>query len=109
MVVAGTVEAPSLGILDGAGLGVDLVGCPLHEAPVAAALPGIFLASLGEAGFSTTTHAGLIAAGQQRAAIANRTAAPTHSVGSPSRADGQIRRARQISSPGQRRAHSAVR
>ena len=39
MVVAGTVEAPSLGILDGAGLGVDLVGCPLHEAPVAAALP----------------------------------------------------------------------
>ncbi|MDN3567246.1 acyl-CoA synthetase [Paeniroseomonas aquatica] len=36
---------------------------PDHAAAVAAALPGIFLASLGEAGFGTTTHAGLIAAG----------------------------------------------
>lgn len=39
MVAAGTVGDPTLGILDGAGLGVDLVGCPLHEAPIAAALP----------------------------------------------------------------------
>lgn len=39
MVVAGTVEEPTLGILDGAGLGIDLVGCPLHEPAIMAALP----------------------------------------------------------------------
>lgn len=39
MVAAGTVDDPSLGILDGAGLGIDLTGCPLHEAPIVAALP----------------------------------------------------------------------
>lgn len=39
MVVAGSVEEPTLGILDGGGSGVDLSGCPLHEAPIVAALP----------------------------------------------------------------------
>ena len=41
MVVAGTVEAPTLGILDEAGRGVDLQGCGLHEAPLRAALPAV--------------------------------------------------------------------
>lgn len=39
MVVAGSVEEPTLGILDGGGLGVDLAGCPLYEPAVAAAMP----------------------------------------------------------------------
>ncbi|MCV2393613.1 23S rRNA (uracil(747)-C(5))-methyltransferase RlmC [Actinotalea sp. M2MS4P-6] len=38
MVVAGTVEAPTLGILDGAR-GVDLRGCALHTPGITAALP----------------------------------------------------------------------
>jgi 23S rRNA (uracil747-C5)-methyltransferase len=37
MVVAGTIDAPTLGILDGAGRGVDLSDCPLYPAPLAAA------------------------------------------------------------------------
>ncbi|MGP7959358.1 23S rRNA (uracil(747)-C(5))-methyltransferase RlmC [Sanguibacter sp. A247] len=41
MVVGGTVAAPTLGILDEAGRGVDLRGCGLHEEPLAAALPAI--------------------------------------------------------------------
>lgn len=41
MVVAGTVDAPTLGILDPAGGGVDLRDCPLHEAPLHAALPAL--------------------------------------------------------------------
>ncbi|WP_127479015.1 23S rRNA (uracil(747)-C(5))-methyltransferase RlmC [Nocardioides pantholopis] len=39
MVVAGSVDAPSLGILDPVGGGVDLRDCPLHVAPIRAALP----------------------------------------------------------------------
>lgn len=39
MVVGGTVEAPTLGILDPAGHGIDLRGCGLHEPDLAAALP----------------------------------------------------------------------
>lgn len=39
MVVAGTVDEPRLGILDGGGRGVDLQDCPLHEAAITAALP----------------------------------------------------------------------
>jgi len=39
MVVAGTVEAPTLGILDPAGGGVDLRGCGLHDPRLADALP----------------------------------------------------------------------
>lgn len=39
MVVGGTVEAPTLGILDRDGHGVDLRGCGLHHPALAAALP----------------------------------------------------------------------
>lgn len=38
MVVGGTVDAPTLGILDAAGRGVDLQGCPLYPASVTSAL-----------------------------------------------------------------------
>ncbi|MBD7917715.1 23S rRNA (uracil(747)-C(5))-methyltransferase RlmC [Cellulomonas sp. Sa3CUA2] len=37
MVVAGTVDAPTLGILDGHGHGVDLQGCPLYPPALTAA------------------------------------------------------------------------
>ena len=37
MVVGGTVEAPTLGILDAHGLGVDLQGCPLYPDALSAA------------------------------------------------------------------------
>ena len=37
MVVAGTVDAPTLGILDGHGHGIDLQGCPLYPPAVSAA------------------------------------------------------------------------
>ena len=39
MVAGGTVEAPTLGILDRDGLGVDLRGCGLHTDGLRAALP----------------------------------------------------------------------
>ncbi|GAA4119126.1 23S rRNA (uracil(747)-C(5))-methyltransferase RlmC [Nocardioides fonticola] len=39
MVVAGTVEQPTLGILDPVGGGVDLRDCGLHEPAIQAALP----------------------------------------------------------------------
>jgi 23S rRNA (uracil747-C5)-methyltransferase len=39
MVVHGTVDAPTLGILNPAGSGVDLRDCPLHTAGIRAALP----------------------------------------------------------------------
>ena len=39
MAVAGTAARPTLGILDGAGCGVDLRTCPLHVPAVEAALP----------------------------------------------------------------------
>lgn len=41
MVVAGTVEEPTLGILDPHGGGVDLLGCGLHAAGLQAALPAL--------------------------------------------------------------------
>ncbi|WP_378144853.1 23S rRNA (uracil(747)-C(5))-methyltransferase RlmC [Cnuibacter sp. UC19_7] len=39
MVVGGTAAAPTLGILDGRGEGVDIRGCALHLAPIHDALP----------------------------------------------------------------------
>src|SRR5690554_7308408 len=39
MVVTGTSDAPTIGIVDADGVGVDLRDCPLHEPAVAAALP----------------------------------------------------------------------
>ena len=39
MAVAGTAACPTLGILDGAGSGVDLRTCPLHVPAIEAALP----------------------------------------------------------------------
>ncbi|GAA1794846.1 23S rRNA (uracil(747)-C(5))-methyltransferase RlmC [Nocardioides hankookensis] len=39
MVVTGTVDEPTLGILDAAGSGVDLRDCPLHTPGIRAALP----------------------------------------------------------------------
>lgn len=47
MVVAGTVDRPSLGILDVDGRGIDLRGCRLHTPGIGAALPVL-------AGFVTT-------------------------------------------------------
>ncbi|MFW2512168.1 23S rRNA (uracil(747)-C(5))-methyltransferase RlmC [Demequina sp. SO4-13] len=39
MVVAGTVESPTIGILDARGEGQDLRGCPLYPAALGAAFP----------------------------------------------------------------------
>lgn len=39
MVVAGTVAAPTLGILAQDGSGIDLQACPLHEQPLVDAMP----------------------------------------------------------------------
>ena len=39
MAVAGTAAHPTLGILDGAGCGIDLRTCPLHVPAIEAALP----------------------------------------------------------------------
>ncbi|MBO3725493.1 methyltransferase domain-containing protein [Actinomyces bowdenii] len=39
MAVAGTAAHPALGILDGAGHGIDLRACPLHVPAIRAALP----------------------------------------------------------------------
>lgn len=39
MVVGGSVDAPTLGILDARGHGVDLSDCPLYPAPITAAFP----------------------------------------------------------------------
>jgi 23S rRNA (uracil747-C5)-methyltransferase len=39
MVVAGSVDAPTLGILDPSGHGIDLRDCPLHQPGLHAALP----------------------------------------------------------------------
>jgi 23S rRNA (uracil747-C5)-methyltransferase len=41
MVVAGTVDAPTLGILDAAGRGVDLQGCGLYPAGLQAVFPAV--------------------------------------------------------------------
>jgi len=49
MVVAGTIDEPTLGILDGRGQGVDLRGCGLHTAGIHAVLPTL-------AAFVTRAH-----------------------------------------------------
>jgi len=49
MVVAGAVEAPTVGILDAEGHGVDLRDCPLYDATLTAAFP-IFAAFVTVAG-----------------------------------------------------------
>lgn len=41
MVVAGTAQAPTLGILDPTGRGIDLRACPLHEPVILDALPHV--------------------------------------------------------------------
>lgn len=41
MVVAGTVDAPTVGILDADGHGVDLQDCPLYDHRLAAAFPSL--------------------------------------------------------------------
>lgn len=41
MVVGGTVDAPTLGILDDAGRGVDLQGCGMHAPALRAVLPAV--------------------------------------------------------------------
>ncbi|WP_206447302.1 methyltransferase domain-containing protein [Agrococcus sp. KRD186] len=41
MVVAGTVDAPTLGILAADGTGIDLQACPLHEQPIVDAMPAL--------------------------------------------------------------------
>ncbi|WP_084099712.1 23S rRNA (uracil(747)-C(5))-methyltransferase RlmC [Demequina sp. NBRC 110051] len=41
MVVAGTVDAPTLGILDAAGRGTDLQGCNLYPPQLSAAFPAL--------------------------------------------------------------------
>ncbi|ARJ04350.1 23S rRNA (uracil(747)-C(5))-methyltransferase RlmC [Cnuibacter physcomitrellae] len=41
MVVGGTTGAPTLGILDGRGRGVDIRGCALHVTPIHDALPAL--------------------------------------------------------------------
>ncbi len=51
MVVTGTVEHPTLGILDAAGAGVDLRACPLHEQPIRDALP-VLAAFVARAGLT---------------------------------------------------------
>lgn len=38
MAVAGTTDAPTLGILGADGRGIDLAACPLHEVPIEAAM-----------------------------------------------------------------------
>ena len=60
MVVAGTVEAPTLGILDPAGHGVDLRDCPLHEPGLHAALPALaaFVTRAAVAPYDVPTQAG---------------------------------------------------
>ena len=39
MVVSGSIEAPTLGILDASGHGVDLSDCPLYPTPITASFP----------------------------------------------------------------------
>lgn len=41
MVVGGSVEAPTLGILDANGVGVDLSDCPLYPAPIREVFPAL--------------------------------------------------------------------
>ncbi|MGY3126859.1 23S rRNA (uracil747-C5)-methyltransferase [Agrococcus sp. UYP33] len=41
MAVAGSVDAPTLGILAADGSGIDLRACPLHEQPIVDAMPAL--------------------------------------------------------------------
>lgn len=41
MAVAGTLDAPTIGILAADGTGIDLQACPLHEQPIVDAMPAI--------------------------------------------------------------------
>ena len=60
MVVAGSVEAPTLGILDPRGGGVDLRDCGLHTPGLAAALPVLaaFVATAGLTPYSVAERRG---------------------------------------------------
>jgi 23S rRNA (uracil747-C5)-methyltransferase len=60
MVVAGTVDAPTLGILDAHGHGVDLQGCPLYPPAVSAALPPLaaFVTRAGLVPYDVPTRRG---------------------------------------------------
>lgn len=41
MAVAGSVDAPTIGILAADGSGIDLQACPLHEEPIVRAMPAL--------------------------------------------------------------------
>ena len=41
MAVAGTLDAPTIGILAADGTGIDLQACPLHEQPIVDAMPAL--------------------------------------------------------------------
>ena len=60
MVVAGTVEAPTLGILDGHGHGVDLQGCPLYPPSLSAAFAPLaeFVTRAGLTPYDVPTRTG---------------------------------------------------
>ncbi|MDO8107000.1 23S rRNA (uracil(747)-C(5))-methyltransferase RlmC [Isoptericola sp. b441] len=60
MVVAGTVDEPTLGILDATGHGTDLRRCPLHTPGIVAALPTLaaFVARAGLTPYDVTTRRG---------------------------------------------------
>lgn len=64
MVVAGTAEAPTLGILDPVGGGVDLRDCALHTAGIVAALP-VLAAFVTRAGLPPYDVAGDLPVGQR--------------------------------------------
>ncbi len=60
MVVAGTVDAPTLGILDGEARGVDLQDCPLYAPAVAASFPALaaFVTRAGIAPYDVAARRG---------------------------------------------------
>ncbi|WP_114422833.1 23S rRNA (uracil(747)-C(5))-methyltransferase RlmC [Nocardioides houyundeii] len=60
MVVGGTADAPTLGILDAAGSGIDLRDCPLHSAGLQAALPllAAFISTAAIAPYDVTARRG---------------------------------------------------
>lgn len=60
MVVAGTVDRPTIGILDADGRGVDLRGCHLHTPGIGAALPVLadFVTTAGLAPYDVPTRRG---------------------------------------------------
>jgi 23S rRNA (uracil747-C5)-methyltransferase len=60
LAVAGTADAPTLGILDRDGRGTDLRGCPLHTPGIVAALPELaaFVARAGLTPYDLPTRRG---------------------------------------------------